>query len=290
MNKSMKKLFYYLITLIISINIISCSEDSLGKSIFGNDIDTEKNEFDTWLEDSIRSQYNIMMNYRWEDVESDMKYNLIPAEYDKSFKLAQYVKYLWLGSYDELTGNRDFLSLYVPKVIQFVGSPAVNKDDQTIVLGTAEGGMKITLYNVNDIDLANPSIEKLNQYYFNTMHHEFAHILHQTKNYPMNYNEISAGKYSSSGWQNRSEKQAWELGFITPYSSKEPQEDFVEMISNYVTNPKKWAEMKAYNKTDTISINKKFTIVDEWLKTSWDIDIDELRDIVTRRSANINNI
>lgn len=50
-----------------------------------------------------------------------------------------------------------------------------------MVLGTAEGGMKITLYNVNDINPDKIDINLLNEYYFQTMHHEFAHILHQTK-------------------------------------------------------------------------------------------------------------
>ncbi len=284
----MKKIIFYLLALSFTI-ITSCSDDKLGPSIF----DTEplpKNEFDEWLEDSIRSQYNIRFNYRWEDIESDMEYNLIPADYNKSFELAKLVKYLWLGAYDELTGNRDFLSIYVPKVIQLVGSPAVNKDTQTIVLGTAEGGLKITLYNVNALNLVNPDIEVLNEYYFKTMHHEFAHILHQTKNYPVSYNEISAGNYSSGGWQNRSELDAWKLGFVTNYASKEPQEDFVEVIANYVTNPKKWQEMMANSATDVATINKKFEIVKEWLDSSWDIDIDQLRDIVSRRSANIDNI
>ena len=43
--------------------------------------------------------------------------------------------------------------------------------------------MKITLYNVNDINPDKIDINLLNEYYFQTMHHEFAHILHQTKNY-----------------------------------------------------------------------------------------------------------
>ena len=56
----------------------------------------------------------------------------------------------------------------------------------------------------------------LNEYYFETMHHEFAHILHQKKSYPTEYNQISAADYSSTGWQNRTELQAWKLGFVTP--------------------------------------------------------------------------
>lgn len=35
-----------------------------------------------------------------------------------------------------------------------------------MVVGTAEGGMKITLYNVNDIDPENIDVNMLNEYYF----------------------------------------------------------------------------------------------------------------------------
>ena len=170
----MKKLIFYIL-IFVGVGFVSCSDDDMGPSIFDT-TPRPKNDFDKWLEDSIRSQYNIALNYRWEDIETDMSYNLTPTDLDRSIKLAKIVKYLWLDTYDELTGSRDFLSTYAPKVLQFVGSPAVNPSTQTIVLGTAEGGMKITLYNVNDLDLVNPDIEKLNEYYFKTMHHEFAHI------------------------------------------------------------------------------------------------------------------
>lgn len=284
----MKKLIFYIL-IFVGVGFVSCSDDDMGPSIFDT-TPRPKNDFDKWLEDNIRSQYNIALNYRWEDVESDMKYNLTPADLDRSIRLAKIVKYLWLETYDELTGSQDFLSTYAPKIMQFVGSPAVNPSTQTIVLGTAEGGMKITLYNVNDLDLVNPDIDKLNEYYFKTMHHEFAHILHQTKNYPTSYNEISAGKYSSAGWQNRTELEAWKLGFVTNYASSQPQEDFVEMIANYVTNPTRWKQMMENKETDVESLNKKLEIVREWLNTAWKIDLDQLRDIVTRRSADIDKI
>lgn len=87
---------------------------------------------------------------------------------------------MWLEAYDEATGNPNFLRQYIPKTIHFIGSPAY-EDNGTMVLGTAEGGMKITLYNVNDINPDQIDINLLNDYYFQTMHHEFAHILHQTK-------------------------------------------------------------------------------------------------------------
>ena len=66
------------------------------------------------------------------------------------------------------------------------------------------------------------------------MHHEFAHILHQTKTYPNEFNTISIGHYDSNNWQDRSEGQVASLGFVTTYASSEFREDFAETIANYI--------------------------------------------------------
>lgn len=105
-----------------------------------------------------------------------------------------------------------------------------------MVLGTAEGGLKITLYNVNELDVNNPNIDFLNTWFFKTMHHEFAHILHQTKNYSTDFNLISTD-YQGPSWLNlESDEIANTMGFITRYASFSPDEDFVEIISNYITH------------------------------------------------------
>lgn len=57
-----------------------------------------------------------------------------------------------------------------------------------MILGQAEGGMKVTLFRVNEIDKNNLSVAQLNEYYFKTMHHEFTHILNQKK--PMIHHTI----------------------------------------------------------------------------------------------------
>ena len=75
-----------------------------------------------------------------------------------------------MDAYVELAGI-DFLRVYVPKTFHLIGSPAYESSGN-MVLGTAEGGKKITLYNVNDLNVKKINIEKLNNYYFETMHHE----------------------------------------------------------------------------------------------------------------------
>ena len=284
----MKQLIGIFIAL-ATLSLWSCSEDDLDpNSIFGG-TETGKvpNEFDTWLLENYTTPYNIEFKYRFEDMETDDTYNLVAADYDRSIALAKFTKYLWLESYEELLGP-DFIRTYCPRLLFLVGSPAYNTDG-SVVLGTAEGGLKITLYNVNSISLTSIDVEQLNYWYFKTMHHEFAHILHQTKNYPTEFNEITPSGYQPTGWVNVSEQDALDMGFVSPYASSETQEDFVEIIAIYVTHTAEyWDDLVGSASAEGQGyINQKLEIVKDYMTTTWNIDLDELRDIVQRRSQEV---
>ena len=267
----------------------SFSEAALDtKSIFGTE-SPERNEFDTWILKNYVNPYNIDFKYRYDDKETDNVYHLAPADYNKSIALAKLVKFLWIDSYEELLG-KDFIRTYCPKAIQLIGSVAYNTQG-SVVLGTAEGGLKITLYNVNTLDPDNVDLESLNYWYFKTMHHEFAHILHQTKNYTTDFNLISTN-YQSSSWVNVSDDEALKMGFISNYASSESQEDFVELISIYVTHDEAFwqSQLTKAGTEGSALILQKFAIVKDYLLTSWGIDINLLRDIVQRRSGEIKDL
>ena len=148
----MKRTIFALSALVFALSNTACSEDGLDdKSVItgiGYEIETP---FDEWLLENFIEPYNIRVMYRYEDMESDMTYNLVPARYERSIEMAQLVSYLCLQAYDEITGSRDFIRANFPKDLFFVGSPAYNNNG-SIVLGTAEGGTKITLFNLNTLD------------------------------------------------------------------------------------------------------------------------------------------
>ena len=288
------KIRYYLIAL-TALLVASCSNDDKlnEKSIFTDGTENSVTELDKWLQANYQEPYNILLKYRFEFKESDESKNLAPAAYDKSIALAKLTKYLWIESYEELKG-RDFIRKYCPKILHFVGSYGYNSGG-SVTLGVAEGGMKITLYNVNNINYEKPDIEFLNYWFFKTMHHEFAHILHQTKPYPRDFNEISAADYQSESWVNIDDKDPdnhLKMGFISDYASRETQEDFVELIANYITHDQAWwdAQLKTAGDTGKSKITAKFDMVRDWLKSAWEIDIEQLRDIVQRRSANVTRL
>lgn len=283
----MKNLIIYsLFMMTLSIGLVGCNNDEpidTENSIFPID-KTEPTPFDLWVMGNYTYPYNIALKYRMEDIESDMDHVLVPADLEKSMALAKIVKYVWMEAYDELMDTPNFLRKYVPKTLHFIGSPAY-EDNGTMVVGTAEGGMKITLYNVNSIDFNQVDMDMLNEYYFKTMHHEFAHILHQQKNYDPAFDLITESDYIGSDWYLESDATAWSRGFVTPYAMSESREDFVEIIALYVTQTQKYWDTMLESAGDTGStlINKKFAIVYAYMRDTWGIDLNELRKIVLRR-------
>ncbi len=241
----MKFSIYILTVLIDPCILASCDDDKLGPSIFPEvsdepDPSSYTYRFDKWLNREFRDVYNVDFKYLMEDVEADMDYNLVPATYENARDLALLTKYLWYDSYKELTGE-DFIKSYGPRILHLVGSPAYNPQTGTETLGLAEGGLKVTLFKVNEMDLTD--INMMNEYYFRTMHHEFGHILHQTKSYPTDFNLLSTGRYDDSSWQSKQPGLVASLGFITPYASSQAREDFAETIANYLTRTPEQMEL-----------------------------------------------
>jgi substrate import-associated zinc metallohydrolase lipoprotein len=160
-----------------------------------------------------------------------------------------------------------------------------------MVLGTAEGGLKMTLYYINSLEL---KPEFLNHYYFKTMHHEFAHILHQTKPYPSDFEMISGTDYVADTWSDvwkDGDAEAQKSGFISEYASKEANEDFVEIIAIYITNDAAtWNDILTKAGEGGAIIQAKFDIIYNYMINSWGIDLDELRSVILRRESEISTL
>ena len=116
----------------------------------------------------------------------------------------------------------------------FIGSSIFN-DDGTVTLGTADAGARVTLTEVNDINVNNQ------QWVFRqlgTIYHEFAHIVHQRYNLPPNWEKISPQGYTSAGsWYNLSDEEALARGFVSPYGTSSYNEDFAEFVAFLLFQP-----------------------------------------------------
>ena len=235
----MKKIQYYISALLLvavaAMAFSSCSEDKLGPTIFPDvdetlDPNSYSYKLDKFLKENYLDKYNLTFLYKMPDISTNMNYNLVPATYENSVDLAVLCKHLWFDVYDSVAGEQ-FLKTYGPRIILLIGSPAYDPYAGTETIGLAEGGIKISLFKVNAMNIND--FNMMNEYYFKTMHHEFAHILHQTKTYPSEFNKISVGHYDGTNWQYRG-NEVTSMGFVTNYASSEFREDFAETIANYI--------------------------------------------------------
>lgn len=241
MNNIAKALCGCLVCCGVTAMFTACSEDDLGPSIYDTTeypLDRSLYTFplDTFVKKNFLEPYNLKFIYRMEDVGTDMQKNLVPATYEKSIDLAVLTKYLWLDVYAKLAGEGEvFLKKYSPRIIHVIGSPGYNSDGSRTV-GVAEGGIKVTLMEVNRLDVNQiEGARGLNELFFHTMHHEFGHILDQTVLRPTAFNTISAGLYDALGWAEKNDSIQAALGFVTPYGSSQAGEDWVEVLACYVT-------------------------------------------------------
>ncbi len=257
---------------LLSLTVFSCVEDNdiernceINKEVIG---DKTPSKLDEYLDREFLKPYNIKFQYRLDDIQADMDFNVVPASEEKAIKIARLIKYLCLEPY-EMHTDKNFLQKYFPKTIMLVGSGAFKKDG-SFILGTAAGGVKIVLYRINDVDTSNAQL--LLEWYFNTIFHEFSHILHQKKMFSPDFEKISKTDYVADSWNTHWDtwrvfkpndkpskltakylylppwaktmndaftappsKMSFQKGFISDYSSNKVEDDFVEVIAHYIT-------------------------------------------------------
>ena len=280
----MKNLLQYIHIIALGLMLLSaCSEDEkFEKTIFDTTPPTLTG-LDLWIMDSITSPYNIEVIYKWKDVETDLGRNLTPPFEDKADGFVKILKSIWIEPYINEAGLTFFNTLS-PKQLLLIGSSAYNSNG-TITLGSAEGGRKIVIYEINQLDKKDKV--RLRRY-MKTIHHEFGHIANQTIEIPVEY-EMVTPDYRSD-WNNVSEQVAYDAGFISPYAMSAPSEDFVEMLAIFLTNSKsEWEALLNKPTTDAgkIALKTKQDMVISYYKTIWNIDLYSLQ---SRCEAAINNV
>ncbi len=263
-----------------------------------------KTETDKWIYEHLTKPHNISIIYKWTDSETDLGRNLVPPLEKNVIPLLKAIQNVFINTYVKEAGL-DFFNSLSPKQFLLVGSYGYNSSG-TITLGEAESGRKITIFGVNH--LKEPGrIHRV----MKTMHHEFGHIMHQTKEFSPEYQKLSAQHYTSN-WNNRTVEEARALGFITNYASLNQDEDFVEMLALYVTTspgnkPGQWdyicdniieygekrneagtrVKLNKNNeadvemaKTASITLRIKEAMLRTYLKQNWNIDLNTLRTLV----------
>jgi substrate import-associated zinc metallohydrolase lipoprotein len=246
-----------------------------------------KTELDNWIGTNYTNPYNINVQYEWNQNTVDNTRYLFPPSVDKVKPALEIVKKIWIDSYSSIAGA-DFVKKIAPREFVLVGGVNLNSTG-TITLGLAEGGQRITLFQVDYINKKNRADVTE---FIHTIQHEYIHILNQTK--PFNeqaWSQITPSGYITS-WYAIPTATSRDLGFITSYARLNIFEDFAETASMLLVSSK--AEYAAIlagitSATGKAAILKKEALVVQYFRDAYNIDFYALRDEAQKNTDNVIN-
>lgn len=225
----------------------SCGSEDV--AITESQIDTSTpilNDLDILLRQNFVEPYNIEIKYKWNINDTDVDRFLHPPFENSVFPVANLLTKVWIEPYNTL-GGENFIKNIAPREFVVSGGFNYNPGGQSITLGIAEAGARITLFNIDllefdsiiyEEDVFGQADDFGVQFSLigplSTIHHEYGHILQQKEPYDPAFDIVNPADYTSS-WADRSNEEARSLGYISAYGSSQPGEDFVEMVA-YMLN------------------------------------------------------
>lgn len=278
----MKKIYIIVFASLLGIGLSCKKSENLNKDIVGLGGDTwAQTALDQWLMTNFTQPYNISVKYRWDGTEYDNSKNLIPPKIDRVQPLMEVVRTAWIDPYTAQAGE-NFIKKFAPKNYVLVGSYQYNPGG-TVTLGEAEGGVKVTLFNVNNFVKTDRAVSKR---VLKTIHHEFTHILNQTISYQKEFPKVTPGGYTAD-WNNATLAEAYAGGYITQYARAAPTEDFAEMTSIMLTEGRSGYEsiLKGFSATALASVRTKEDMVVTYFKQNYGIDFYTLQTRVQKALA-----
>ncbi|HEX5025596.1 MAG TPA: substrate import-associated zinc metallohydrolase lipoprotein [Agriterribacter sp.] len=294
----MKRVKNILQFLVLSFLLASCQKEEINptdaENINGLGGDTwAKGPIDNWIYDTLTIPYNISVKYKWDQFEdlADITSILVPPKEEIVIPILSAVRKVWISPYIAEAGE-PFFRKTSPKFFYMIGSPAYTQNG-ALKLGVAEGGRKIILLATNWSKIKGmPGYSPADSFWirqmFITIHHEFAHILHQTILYPQDFKNLNPSLLTSN-WTDYTDEQALRDGFITAYAMDNSDEDFVETISHLLVGGKAAFEAQLASIPDGITdrgttreqaiarLRSKESIVVTYYKQVWGIDFYKLQ-------------
>ncbi|PUB29383.1 substrate import-associated zinc metallohydrolase lipoprotein [Elizabethkingia sp. YR214] len=276
--------------LLLFVIISSCRQDNekLGDSILVDQLPYTPNATDVWLKTNFEIPFNIAALYRWEPQYVDYNRYLFPPKVTSVKPAMEIVKTMWVDTYSKIGGN-DFLKKLAPREIILIGGVNKNKEG-TITLGVAEGGVRFTLFQTDDLidkitdkNASSDSKKVQIRQFIHTVQHEYVHILNQNKPYDEKalqaiVREGGLGQYKSD-WYSDSDDVAREKGFITAYAQSNIGEDFAEMASFMLQYSKSEYDVIINNIKEAKAknlIRAKEKLVVDYYKDKFDINFYDL--------------
>lgn len=183
---------------------------------------------DLYVQENFIEPFGVAVRFKYVDRYVDQTKRVTPPRREAVIPMLEFLEDFWVEPFTDAQNGDRFFRDHVPAEIVFIGSSMYN-DDGTVTLGTADAGARITLTEVNDVDVTDKAwiIRQLG-----TIYHEFAHIMHQRYNLPPSWQQISPAGYTGSGsWYNLSDEEALQRGFVSPYATSSYNEDFAELVA-----------------------------------------------------------
>lgn len=191
-------------------------------------------DLDIYIEENFTKEYGMAIRYRFVDNYVQPDQHVAPPRIEVVSPMLDFIEEFWINPYLSVANGEEFFRNHVPAEIVFLGGLIFNNDG-TVTLGTADAGAQITFTNVNAIDLDDLEWRTLQ---LRTVYHEFAHTVHQRYKLPNAFETIAANGYTGPGsWFVLSDEQALQRGFVSPYSTSSPNEDFAETVSFFLFDP-----------------------------------------------------
>jgi substrate import-associated zinc metallohydrolase lipoprotein len=193
--------------------------------------DAIKNELDQFIDEHFIQEFGMAIRYRFVDRYVSPTQRVTPPRLEVVRPMLDFIDEFWIDPYLSVENGEEFFRAHVPAEIVLLGGLIYNENG-TVTLGTADAGAQITFTDVNSIDM-NDNDWLLLQ--LQTVYHEFAHIVHQRYKLPNAFETISPQGYTSAGaWFTLSDEEALERGFVSPYATASPNEDFAETVSHFL--------------------------------------------------------
>ena len=277
----MKKIY---IEAVLALSLAACNnKETLNPESVIQPRVTAQTALDTYIYNNFQKPYNISVTYNYIDADFEMGKYFYPPTEAKVQPMLEIVKKVWIDSYTQVAGQ-DFIKSVAPRQISLIGGYNMNSDG-TITLGFADSGMKITLFNVDQLDVTKHDATRQ---YFHTIQHEYCHIINQRKPYSEEYGKITPSDYTAN-WYNIQLADANKKGFITPYSMLNDIEDFAEMTSGILSMSKTdWdAKVNAIPEEGRNIIRKKEEFVVSYFKSEWNIDLYKLQEVVENQMLSV---
>jgi substrate import-associated zinc metallohydrolase lipoprotein len=273
----MKTYIYKLFAFIfISSLILSCKkEETLDVDLNKLNIDqpVANTPLDLWLTKTFVDEYNIDVIYRYNRFYHGDDRDVAAVQVDKVEPQMQTVLEGFLLPYRKVAGV-EFIKRYSPKQFVLFGSGSFNPDG-SYTLATAAAGRNITIYDLNNFDLSNSGtvVGKLR-----TIHHEFTHILNQIVPMPADFQLITKSTYLAT-WTTKSEESAQDDGYVTPYASSQPGEDFAETTTSLLVLGQAWYDAWANGSTAAgkAALKAKEASVVQYFNSNLNIDFRTLQ-------------